>query len=146
MAATDTDRILGQLLEAVNGLRRDVDQLREEHNEIERSASEGRRNLHDRIEATSERLSRLDNTVVVAGTQIAQIRDVVLGLERDTKMAKATLENEVMPVVRTVNLIEGAGKKYLVRSAIAGAGLATGIGGAIVANWSTIIHWFKALS
>lgn len=150
----ETQRLLGTILERVDGLRRDFSNFKtdtdrdfaELRNDIERqeqSAVNGRKALYERMDETIAKVGGFQNGLDLSRQQIAQMRDIVLELDKDMKATKSTLKEDVMPVVKTVALIEGAGKKYLVRSAMAGASIVVAIGGVIAANWEHIWNWIK---
>lgn len=151
----ETQRQLATILERVDGIktiiadnqadvRRDIDQLRDEHQETERTAIQGRRAIHDRLDETNKGFGKLENDIRVIGGQVAQNRDIINEHTKDVAALNKTLTDDVMPAVRTVVLIEGTGKRYLVAAAVAGGGLVTTIFGLIAANWEHIWAWIKA--
>ena len=87
-----TAYLLGQLIEGVAGLRRDITDLRDDFDTEKDHAHESRKDVHRKIDDLSGRVSQVEGTIQVSGHVTAQTRDKVTAME-------ATLTEDVKPTV-----------------------------------------------
>jgi hypothetical protein len=79
--ADSTERLLGQLIESVAGLRRDITDLRGDFDQEKDHAHESRRDVHQKIDALTGRVAAVEGTVQIAMQVTAQTRDKVAAIE-----------------------------------------------------------------
>jgi predicted nucleic acid-binding Zn-ribbon protein len=87
-----TAYLLGQLIESVAGLRRDITDLRSEFNDEKDHAHESRKDMHRKVDDLTDRVGKAETTIQVAGQVTAQTRDKVDAMD-------ATLTSDVKPTV-----------------------------------------------
>lgn len=81
MTAQSTDYLLGQLIEGVAGLRRDITDMREDFDQEKEHAHESRKDVHRKIDDLADRVSKAETTIQVAGQVTAQTRDRIDAVE-----------------------------------------------------------------
>ena len=95
--------LLGQLIEGVAGLRRDITDMRTDIDMVENRAQEGRRAVHSKIDGLTDRVAKVEGLIEVAGQITAQTRERIdevndaVGGRMDN--FDATLATEVTPTV-----------------------------------------------
>lgn len=90
--AESTAYLLGQLIESVAGLRRDITDMREDFDTEKDHAHESRKDVHRKIDDLTGRVSNVENKIEISGHVTAQARDKI-------DMMEATLTDDVKPTV-----------------------------------------------
>lgn len=90
--AESTAYLLGQLIESVAGLRRDITDMRGDFDTEKDHAHESRKDVHRKIDDLAGRVAEVETTIQVAGHVTAQTRDKVTAME-------STLTDDVKPTV-----------------------------------------------
>lgn len=92
MPQQSTEYLLGQLIEGVAGLRRDITDLRGDFDDEKGHAHESRKDVHRKIDDLAGRVGHVEGTIQVSGHVTAQTRDKVDAME-------STLTDDVKPTV-----------------------------------------------
>lgn len=92
MPQQSTEYLLGQLIEGVAGLRRDITDLRGDFDDEKGHAHESRKDVHRKIDGLADRVGQIESTIQVSGHVTAQTRDKVDAME-------STLTDDVKPTV-----------------------------------------------
>ena len=87
-----TEYLLGQLIEGVAGLRRDITDLRDDFDTEKDHAHDSRKDVHRKIDELTGRVGDVETTVQVAGQVTAQTRDRIDAMD-------LTLNKDVKPTV-----------------------------------------------
>lgn len=87
-----TEYLLGQLIEGVAGLRRDITDLRDDFDTEKDHAHDSRKDVHRKIDDLAGRVGDVETTVQVAGQVTAQTRDRIDAMDK-------TLNTDVKPTV-----------------------------------------------
>lgn len=87
-----TEYLLGQLIEGVAGLRRDITDLRDDFDTEKDHAHDSRKDVHRKIDELTGRVGDVETTVQVAGQVTAQTRDRIDAMD-------STLNKDVKPTV-----------------------------------------------
>ena len=90
--APSTEYLLGQIIESVAGLRRDISGLRDDFDVEKNHAHDSRKDVHRKIDDLTDRVGKVETTVQVAGKVAAQTRDHIDSME-------STLNDDVKPTV-----------------------------------------------
>ncbi len=90
--AESTAYLLGQLIESVAGLRRDITDMRDDFDTEKGHAHESRKDVHRKIDELAGRVGAVESKIEIAGHVAAQTRDVIDAME-------ATLTDDMKPTV-----------------------------------------------
>lgn len=130
-------RVLGRLEGKVDAVVDRIDKFEREFASERKASSESRHDIHQRIDAQSDKISEVEKTLVAAGGLVAQQRDVIAGL-------KDTIDNTITPAVSDWGKIKTLGVGFsglLVALGFTGASLWIWAGdtlGALVKKWLKI--------
>lgn len=98
-----TAYLLGQLIEGVAGLRRDITELRADIDQEKEHAHESRRDVHRKIDDLTGRVGQVEGKIEIAGQVTAQTRDridsVSDGLTERLDEFDATMADDIVPTV-----------------------------------------------
>lgn len=124
---------LGAILEAigglkanVEGLRRDLGEIKEEAAASEARSSQSRGRLYERVEELAVLTTRLEGDVKVAGATSAQARDGVAHLAKKVDEHSGKLDAHikvVMPIIRKVRRLEWRVTLFLTAVTAVGGGI-----------------------
>lgn len=129
-----TDYLLGKLVEGVDGLRRDITDMRQEFDVEQQNAHESRKDVHRKIDELTHRVAQTESAAQITGQVIAQTRDKIGGLE-------VTLAQDIKPTVDEFKRIKLMGHGVIWAVGVAGAGL-----GLSAAWWGEqVIGWLRHL-
>ncbi|KRA44714.1 DUF1515 family protein [Devosia sp. Root635] len=78
-----TAYLLGQLIEGVAGLRRDITELREDFDEEKGHDRDARRDMHRKIDELTDRVGKVEGKIEIAGQVTAQTRDRIDDVSAD---------------------------------------------------------------
>ena len=90
--AENTAYLLGQLIEGVAGLRRDITDMRDDFDTEKGHAHESRKDVHRKIDDLAGRVGSVEGSVQIAGQVTAQARDKIEWFE-------AKLTTDVIPTI-----------------------------------------------
>lgn len=103
MPEKTTEYLLGQLIESVAGLRRDITDLRGDFDQEKQHAHESRVDVHRKIDGLTDRVGKVENKIEIAGQVTAQTRDRIDDVKTDVNermdVLETTLTNDVKPTV-----------------------------------------------
>lgn len=133
----DTAVLLGKLLETTEGLRRDIEAIKDNQEEERRDSSNSRRAVHKRIDEVRHEMSEIGKTLVAVGGLATQARDLYTVLDN-------RVTDEVMPAVVTINDLNKQGRTWLTAAGFVGSGITATVGAVVWANWNAIWTWVKA--
>lgn len=98
-----TAYLLGQLLEAVAGLRRDITEMRDDFAQEKDHAHESRTDVHRKIDDLTDRVGKVEGKIEIAGQVTAQTRDriddVSEGVTERLDAFDTTLTTDIKPTV-----------------------------------------------
>jgi len=111
-----TEYLLGQLIESVAGLRRDITELRGDFDEEKGHAHESRKDVHRKIDDLTDRVGKAETTIQIAGQVTAQTRNLIDVLD-------STVTKDVKPTVEEFKKIKTMGHGVIVATGVAGGAL-----------------------
>lgn len=132
--ADSTAYLLGQLIEGVAGLRRDITDMRGDFDTEKDHAHESRKDVHRKIDDLAGRVGAVEGTIQVAGHVTAQTRDKVAAME-------ATLTDDVKPTVDEFKRMKLLGWGFL---SVVGLG-GTAFGAAMIWWGEQTVHAIRGL-
>ena len=98
-----TAYLLGQLIEGVAGLRRDITDLRDDFDTEKDHAHDSRRDVHRKIDDLTGRVSNVENKIEIAGQVTAQTRNRIDEVNADIteriEGLEITITQDVKPTV-----------------------------------------------
>jgi hypothetical protein len=137
--AESTAYLLGQLIEGVAGLRRDITDLRGDFDTEKDHAHESRKDVHRKIDDLGNRVGSVEGTIQLAGQVTAQTRDRIDAVNNEVSERigglEASLAKDIKPTVEEFKRMK------LIGWSIVGV---VGIGG--TAFGASLIWWGEQVS